>query len=99
MCHDGPLAFLNIQHEGSSDTNPEVDDGRRHQHAHALHQIAHYVDERGPHAAVAMVTAALRRRRKLVGSVTVAVRNARLMEDQRHPTQEARPKSPRKSPL
>lgn len=60
-----------------------MDDGGCHQHPNTLHQISQNVDERRPHAGVLVVAAALPL--MPVGSVTVAVWNARLMQDQHHP--------------
>lgn len=65
------------------DTDPEMDDGRRYQDADALHQISHHVDEGRPHAGVAAVTVA-----SLLGCAAVAMRNARLVEDQHHPARD-----------
>lgn len=57
--------------EGSSDTNPEMDDGGSQQHTDTLHQISQYVDERRPYAGVAVV--AVGSLLMLPGSVTVPV--------------------------
>lgn len=37
-----------------ADSDPKVDDDRRHQHADALQQVAHHVDEGGADARVAV---------------------------------------------
>ena len=75
-------------------TDPQVDDGGGGQDPHAVQEVAQHVDERRPHAGVAVGVAplpALATRGFRGHAVAVAVGAApRLMEDQRHPgTQEA----------
>lgn len=67
-----------------------MDDGGSHQDSDTLHQVSHHVNERRPHAGVAVMVSvprALFVPLQPAGgkAVTVAVGGSRLMEDQDHP--------------
>lgn len=82
-----------------SDTDPDVDDDRRHHDAYALQQVSHHVDEGGADAGVAMgATAKECMGVAMYGSVALAilvnlviaaamsVEGGGVMEDVRHAT-------------